>query len=324
DQLRNLVDRAVRDLEHAPGIAYRRAGHHRPEGDDLGDPVAAVLLRDVVDDALAAGDREVDVRVRERLAARVEEALEEQPVADRVDIGDLEAVRRERTCGRAAARADLDRVSLREVDEVPDDQEVVREAHLLDRLELEAEALLELGRGLAIALEQTLLAELDEVVEGVAVVRNRVLREQDRAELELDVAALRDLERAPDRVLEPREVAGDLLLGLEEELVGVELPVVRVLERVAGLHAEQRLVRLGVLVPQVVNVAGRDQRQAGLARELLQRRVDLRLDVKPRVLDLDVGRVAPEDLREPVEVGARVAGPALLERFADPAREAAR
>ena len=80
---------------------------------------------------------------------------------------------------------------------------------------------------------------------------------------------------------------------------------------------------LRVLVPQVVDVAGRDERQPGLGRELRQERVDPRLDVEARVLDLDVGRVAPEDLREPVEVGARVVGPALLERLADAAREAA-
>ena len=112
--------------------------------------------------------------------------------------------------GAPSAGPDLDRASLREVDEVPDDQEVVREAHLLDRLELEAKALLQLRRRLAVALEQALLAELDEVVEGVSAVRDRVAREQDVAELELDVAALGDLERAAHRVLEPREVAGHL------------------------------------------------------------------------------------------------------------------
>jgi hypothetical protein len=48
------------------------------------------------------------------------------------------------------------------------------------------------------------------------------------------------------------EVGGHLVRRLEEELVGVELPVVRVLERVAGLDAEERLVGSRVLVPQVV------------------------------------------------------------------------
>ena len=85
-------------------------------------------------------DREVDVDVGHRLAARVEEALEEQVVLDRVDVGDLEAVGDERAGRRAAARADADPVALRERDEVPDDQEVVGEAHLADRLQLELRA----------------------------------------------------------------------------------------------------------------------------------------------------------------------------------------
>ena len=68
DELRDPVDGAVGDLEHAAGVAHGGACGHRPEGDDLRDAVAAVLLGDVVDDALAALDGEVDVHVRHRLA----------------------------------------------------------------------------------------------------------------------------------------------------------------------------------------------------------------------------------------------------------------
>ena len=151
-ELRDAVDDAVRDVEDASGVADRRAGGHRRERDDLRDAVAAVLLGDVVDDAVAARDGEVDVHVRQVLARRVQEALEEKAVAHRVDVRDLEAVRGERPGGGAAARPDAHAVLLREVDEVPDDEEVVREAHLLDRLQLEAETVRQLGRRLAVAL----------------------------------------------------------------------------------------------------------------------------------------------------------------------------
>ena len=92
DQLRDPVDRAVGDLEHAAGVADGGARHHRREGDDLGDAIAAVLLRDVVDHPVAARDREVDVHVRQVFARRVEEALEQEAVPHRVEVGDLEAV----------------------------------------------------------------------------------------------------------------------------------------------------------------------------------------------------------------------------------------
>ena len=175
-ELRDPVDDAVRDLEHAPRIADRGPRRHRGEGDDLRDSVAPVLLGDVVDHAVAAADGEVDVGVGHRLAARVEEALEEQVVADRVDVGDVEAVGDEAACGGAAAGPDADAVALRERDEVPDDQEVVDEAHLADRLELVAKALGQLRRDLPVAALEPLLAQLDEVVEGVAAVRDRELR----------------------------------------------------------------------------------------------------------------------------------------------------
>src|SRR5207249_194649 len=135
----------------------------------------------------------------------------------------------------------------------------VGEAELADRLELELEPLLELGGGAFVALLQAFFRQLDEVVEGVAVVRSRELRQQDPAELELDVAAFGDLERASESGLVAGEVERHLLRRLEEELVGVELPALRIFQRVAGLDAEQSLMRARVLVLQVVDVAGRNE-----------------------------------------------------------------
>ncbi len=63
--LGDLVDDAVGNLEHASRIAHRSARGHRREGDDLRDAVASVLLGDVVDDAVASVDCEVDVGVRQ-------------------------------------------------------------------------------------------------------------------------------------------------------------------------------------------------------------------------------------------------------------------
>src|SRR5262249_61782724 len=122
-----------------------------------------------------------------------EEPLEEQAVAHRVDVGDLEAVGGERPCRRSAAGADADPVRLREVDEVPDDQEVVGETHLANGLQLELKAFGELGRDLLVAAGEPRLAELDEVVDGIAAVGSRELRQEDAAELQLDIAALGDL-----------------------------------------------------------------------------------------------------------------------------------
>ena len=209
-------------------------------------------------------------------------------------------------------------------DEVPDDQEVVREAHLPDRLQLEPEPVLELGRDLFVALAQAFLAELDEVVEGVAAVRGRERREQDPAELHRHGAALGDLERAGDRLGIPGEVRLPSPRGLEVELVGVEAPVVRVRERVARLDAEERLVRARVFVAQVVDVAGGDEREARRGRELRELGVDLLLDLEARRPgSRRTWSRAPKMSRQPGELRLGLVSIPVLERLADAAREAA-
>ena len=158
DELREAVADAVVVAEHARGVARGRAREHLAEGDDLRDRLAAVLLGDVAHDALAAAHGEVDVDVRHRHALGVEEALEEQVVAQRVDVGDPQAVGDDRAGRGAAARADGDAVVLRVLDEVPDDQEVGVEAHPVDDAELHLDALDRLGRDrVAVAPPQALL-----------------------------------------------------------------------------------------------------------------------------------------------------------------------
>ena len=128
------------------------------------------------------------------------------------------------------------------------------------------------------------------------------------------------------RAIASRQLAEQRLhLGrrLEVELVGLELPVVRVGERVARLDAEQRLVRPRVLVAQVVDVAGRDERDARRSGERDEPGVDLLLDRQPGVLELDVDGVPAEDLDEAGELRLGVLLSTLLERLADAAGETA-
>ena len=69
---------------------------------------APVALDHVADDLVAPVVREVDVHVRHRDPLGVQEALEDEPVADRVHVGDAEAVGDERARRGAAARPHRD------------------------------------------------------------------------------------------------------------------------------------------------------------------------------------------------------------------------
>ena len=113
----------------------------------------AVLVLDVVDDAVAVGLAEVDVEVGHRHPLGVQEALEQQVVLQRVEVGDLERIRDQRAGARAPARPDRAAVLLGPVDEVAHDQEVAREAHLQDRVDLELQPL-HVARHLLLALRR--------------------------------------------------------------------------------------------------------------------------------------------------------------------------
>ena len=146
DQLGKAVAGAIVAAEHAGCIAGGGAREHLAEGDDLSDRLASVLLGDVAHHALAPTNGEVDVDIGHRHALGVEEALEQEVVAQRVDIGDRHAVGDDRAGRRTASRADGDAVLLGELDEVPDDQEVGVEAHAIDHAKLHVHACDRLGR----------------------------------------------------------------------------------------------------------------------------------------------------------------------------------
>ena len=105
-QLAELVDLPVGHLQHAADVAQHAARLQRAEGDDLRDPVVAVFALHVADHLVAPVLAEVDVEVRHRHALGIEEALEEEPEADRIEIGDGQRIGDERAGAGAAARPD--------------------------------------------------------------------------------------------------------------------------------------------------------------------------------------------------------------------------
>ncbi len=89
-----LVDLAIGHLQHAADVAQHAARLQRTEGDDLRHLIAAVAILHVADHLVAAVLAEVDVEVRHRDAFRIEEALEQQAEADRIEVGDGQRTRR--------------------------------------------------------------------------------------------------------------------------------------------------------------------------------------------------------------------------------------
>ena len=262
----------------------------------------------------AAAHAEVDVEVRGRHPLGVEEALEEQLEAQRVEVGDPEEVGDDAAGAGAAAGADRDPVGPGPGDEIPHDEEVVDEARLGDDRKLVVQPLdqrpRERGVGEssgrvvveAIAALEPGEAELLQVAGpvGLHLRRQRVLRIALAAlgEGDREVAHLGDELGVPDRLGDLGEKPGHLLARLQVELGAVEAHPLLVLDLGAGLDAEHRVVRAGVAVVHIVDVIRADDLQLEFLRELEEAGDDLALLGNAVVLDFDEIVLAAEDVDE--------------------------
>ena len=139
-QLAQPVHLAIAHLQDAPGIAQHRAGLQFAESDDLGDVIAAIFGLNIADHFAAPGFAEVDVEVRHRDAFGIEEAFEQQPEFQRIEIGDGQSPGDHRARTRTAPRPHRNILFLGPFDEIGHDQEVAAETHAVDHVDFEFEA----------------------------------------------------------------------------------------------------------------------------------------------------------------------------------------
>ena len=232
-----------------------------------GDPALAVLVAHVADHLVAAVLAEVDVEVRHRHALGVEEALEQQAEAQRVEVGDRERPGDHRAGARAAARPDRDAARLGPLDEVGDDQEVAGEPHAGDHVELVGRAArgrpLHRPRGCDHRREPRLEAGLGLAAQFLvlaAAVGGREGRQDRRAARHHEAAAPRDHQRVGDRLGQVGEQLGHLGRRLEAVL-GRQAAAVLLRDLGAVGDAEQHVVGLELVGLDEMHVVGRDQRQ---------------------------------------------------------------
>ncbi len=248
----------------------------------------------------AAAVVEVDVDIGHRGAFGVEEPLEQQPVRNRVDVGDAQRVGHQRAGRRAAARADpdVDRPCI--VDQVGDDQEVGRKTLVADDFDL-------VGGPLGIPVRRTggkpsaqtgvhLVAQPRGLVVPVGHREHRHpvagcphvgIRAHPLGDQQRGVARPVDL-AVPDR----SHLGG----GLQVVAVAVELEPVGIRQRLAGLHTQQRLVVVRGVAGDVVAVVGGQRRDVQRAADFQQPLADPAFDVQAVVHQLQEVVLGPEDL----------------------------
>ncbi|KAF5035124.1 hypothetical protein DSECCO2_588920 [anaerobic digester metagenome] len=298
DELGDAVGLAEGHAERPAHVAHHALGLHGAEGGDLGHGIGAVVLGDVADDLMAAAFAEVHVDIGHAHALDIEEALEKEVVRHGVEVGDAQRIRHQRPGRRTAPRPDGDVVVLGPVDEVLDDEEIAREAHLLDDVELELQAVPVFLRVRVRHFVQALFEALaghvgHDVVQGLAG-RGLVDREMVVAELEREVDALGDLAGVGERLRHVGEGGGHLLGRAVVEVLGGEAHALFVVHAGGRLDAQQDVVGLGVVGVQVMAVVGGDERQLQVIGQFDQEIVDRGLLGDAVGLELEIEAVRKE------------------------------
>ncbi len=122
------------------------------------------------------------------------------------------------------------------------------------------------------------------------------MRDPELPEWQGDVRHLRDPTGVQDGLALVREERGHLGSRLDVELVGVEPEAPRGIQVVAGAHAQQHIVRFRLLLSDVVEVVGHDERQPDLRAKAQELAVEPLLFREAVVLELQEEVALAEDL----------------------------
>ena len=300
DELRDHVHEGKRECEHPARIAHHRLRRHRAEGDDLRHPVRPVAPDHVFDHPVAPLHAEIDVEVGHRDPFGVEEALEEEVIGNRVDVGNAEGPGRERSGAGTAAGADRHPVRARPGDEVRDDEVVAREPELRDHLELVVEPFaIRAGiRPVAQAPLEPGARRFGEAAFGALAGLDRERGQALLPELDLDAAPARDFQGVLDRLRNVRETVPHLVRVPQILLLGITARPVGVAEDPPFLDTDPRLVRLELIRDEEAHVVRRDHRRPTLRREADGIVEEGFLPLPPEALEAEV--VAIPEPREPL------------------------
>ena len=179
----------------------------------------------------------------------------------RIHIRDVQRVTHQASCRRTASGTNRNSLRFRVMNEIPNDQEVARKAHLLNHFDFIGEPRLILRQRMAqpvffdepLDLRPTRLKAfanrfLKIRIGGVAFGHFEI-REGIVHALNLDVAAFRNRNRAGNGVRQFAENLRHLLRGLEIKLVGSEFHALAIAHGFPGLYAHQDFlsvrIRLG-------------------------------------------------------------------------------
>ena len=270
-----MIDEVVGQIQHPAHIAHHRLRRHGAEGDDLRHRIGTVFLAHIFDHALAPVLAKVHVEVGHGHPFRIQETFKQQIVAQRIEIGNAQAIGDQRARTGATSRPDRHIVVLGPVDKIRNNQKVAGEAHLDNGLGLEQQTrfifrplLLAHGRieeQLIQPQHQARLRLRQHVVVEAFLIRRGKLRQLGLAQFHREIAALGDLHAIGERLRDIGEQFGHLGLGLEILFFGEGMRPARIAQHIAFGDANSRLMRLEIAAIEKLDRMRRHHRQAQFA-----------------------------------------------------------
>ena len=308
--LGDAVDVGIRDVHGAADVFDRGLRGHGAKRDDLRHVVAPVFLRDVVDDFAAAVHAEINIDIGHGHALGIQEALEQQLMLQRIEIGDSKRVGNQRSGRRSAPRTYRNFTLLRVADEVPHDHEVSGKLHLLNDLQLALQPLIVVGERM-LEFPQiaqwpqsfkpprvTLARDVYKVAVECIARRNVKFRKRRGDFFHTQIAAPGNIQRAAHHLRRVFEHAQHLVVTLHEELRALEFHAGGVVDRLAGLDAHHHVLRVRIFFAEVMAVVGRHQRQAKIFFQLEKAGMDAVLHCQSLILNLEKEILPAENVGE--------------------------
>src|SRR5262249_37696595 len=123
----NAICIAIAPSQHAADVAHDALCLQLAERNDLRDAAFAVFLPNIFEHLAAACFAKIDINIWRRNAIRIQKSLENQAKLNGVDVRDAKDKRNNRAGSGAASRANRDALFLREVNKVPNYQEITNE-----------------------------------------------------------------------------------------------------------------------------------------------------------------------------------------------------
>jgi len=290
----------VWNTHHAAHIPDGVAGSHGTKGNDLRHMIRTVFAVHIVDDLLPALVAEVHIEIRHTDALRVQKALEDQVIADGVDIRDSNTVGGNTARAGTSSRPHRDALTFCKIDVVPHNEVVVGIPHGLDHADLVFQAVnVGLRHIRAIAALQAVPAEFFKVGLIVHAARGFVVGDLGVTELKVKIALLGNLCRIGTGFRYHGEQLVHLVCGLDVEFISLELHAVGILNGLAGLDAQQDALHLGVLFAQIMGVVGGCHGDARLPGKLDELRQNSGILFQAVILQFDVVILCTEQIPVP-------------------------